>query len=107
MNGRARPGYRHMQTGYLLIWIVAATSSATLIVRWATLPNLAATLALYLQLAVMVAFCSSVIEVKHGSLSVRYGPGWIGRKIALHDIRLCQIVRTPWAYGWGIPNWSG
>lgn len=92
----------HVQRGDLLVGILATTGSATLVAMWAAGLSLLASIALLLQSLTALAFCSSVVEIANGQLSVRYGPGWINRKIAIRDIVFGGIVVSPFAYGWGV-----
>jgi hypothetical protein len=94
--------YLHVQRGDLLAGTFATTSAATLGAMWVSEPGLTTTLALMLQLAVALAFCSSVIRVTARELSVQYGPGWIRRTIPLREIVSCRVVRCIYAYGWGV-----
>jgi hypothetical protein len=102
LNGSTPRAYMHVQRGDLLVGILATTCSATLVAMWAAGPSLLASIALLLKSMTALAFCSSVVEIANGQLSVRYGPGWINRKIAIRDIVSGGIVISPFAYGWGI-----
>jgi hypothetical protein len=101
-NGHVAHHYLHVQRGDLLIGILATTSSATLGVMFAAGPSLIASVALLVQSVTALAFCSSVVEIANGQLSVRYGPGWVKRKVAIREIVSCGIVISPLAYGWGV-----
>jgi hypothetical protein len=91
------------------------TQSATVtrIAAWATVVVAVSTVAwvgprLILWLVVVIAllgaltFGSMTIEVDHERLRFWFGPGWIGRSIALRDIQSWTAVTNPWWYGWGI-----
>jgi hypothetical protein len=94
--------YHHVQRGGLLIAVLVATSGATLAAILAAGPQLLMIVALLLQLLATLAFCSSVITITAGNVSVHYGPGWFGRSIALREIASIRIVRNIFAYGWGM-----
>ena len=102
LNSSMPRAYMHVQRGYLLVGMLAITSSATLVTMWVAGLSLLASIALLLQSMTALAFCSSVVEIANGQLSVRYGPGWINRKIAIRDIVSGGIVVSPFAYGWGV-----
>src|SRR5262245_57225411 len=78
--------YHHVQRGDLLIGVLVATSGATLAVILAAGPQLLMFVALLIQLLVTLAFCSSVITITAGNVSIHYGPGWFRRSIALKEI---------------------
>ena len=94
--------YHHAQRGDLLIVVLVATSGATLAAILAAGPQLLMIVALLIQLLVTLAFCSSVITITAGNVSIHYGPGWFRRSIALKEIASCRIVRNIFAYGWGM-----
>jgi hypothetical protein len=50
----------------------------------------------------VVTLGSMTTEVDHERLRFWFGPGWIGRSIALQDIQSWTTVTNPWWYGWGI-----
>jgi len=94
--------YHHVQRGDLLIGVLVATSAATLAGIFAAGPQLLMIVALLLQLLATLAFCSSVITITAGKVSIHYGPGWFRRSIALREIASYRIVRNIFAYGWGM-----
>ena len=94
--------YHHVQRGDLLIGMLFATSGATLVAILAAGPQSLMIFALFLQLLATLAFCSSVITITGGNVSIRYGPGWFRRSIALREIASCRIIRNIFAYGWGM-----
>jgi len=94
--------YHHVQRGDLLIVVLGATAGATLAAILAAGPQLLLIVALLLQLLATLAFCSSVITITAGSVSIHYGPGWFRRSVALKEIAACRIVRNTFAYGWGM-----
>jgi len=94
--------YHHVQRGDLLIGMLFATSGATLAAILAAGPQSLMIFALFLQLLATLAFCSSVITITAGSVSIRYGAGWLRRSIALREIASIRIVRNIFAYGWGV-----
>lgn len=94
--------YHHVQRGDLLIGVLVATSGATLVAILAAGPQLLLIVALLLQLLATLAFCSSIITITGGNVSIRYGSGWFRRSIALREIASCRIIRNIFAYGWGM-----
>src|SRR5262245_53623838 len=94
--------YHHVQRGDLLMGALFATSGATLVAILAAGPQPLMIAALFVQLLAALAFCSSVITVTAGNVSIRYGPGWFGRSVALREIASIRIVRNIFSYGWGV-----
>lgn len=111
-----QPGeYVDVQKGYLLVAVLALTSTSTLVFNWISGPHIALTLLLILQLATMVCFCTLFIRIRNGELTWQFGPGWVRGKVALSDISSSHIVTSPLAYGWVLQRsergwsfrWSG
>ena len=61
---------------------------------------------LYVPIGVFAAlywlFQSLTVEVDATHIHVAFGVGLIRRSIALERVVSCQVVRTPWYFGWGI-----
>lgn len=97
--------YRHTQpgvvtavclgAGVLLLGVLAAVAESP-----SERAALAAGAALLAVLAVL--FASLTVTVAEGSLEVRFGPGLIGRRIAVAEIRSAKPVRNRWWYGFGV-----
>jgi hypothetical protein len=94
--------YHHVQRGDLLIGVLFATSGTTVAAILAAGPQSLMIVALFLQLLATIAFCSSVITITAGNVSIRYGPGWFRRSITVKEIASIRIVRNICAYGWGV-----
>lgn len=94
--------YMHVQRGDLLVGTLATTSAGTIGAMWVSGPSLLVSVALLFQLAAALAFCSSVIEVTNTDLFIRYGAGWIKRRVRLEQIMSCRVVTSIFAYGWGV-----
>ena len=105
-NGRRPPQvaapteYVDVQKGTLLVNILLVSSALTIVstVVW---PHIIETVALILQLATAVCFCTLFIRIKDGYLMWQFGPGWIRGKVALSEIVSSRVVRSRLAYGWG------
>jgi hypothetical protein len=94
--------YRHTQKGYLLpgaligaAFILGAVSLGTGL----NPVNASVTAAL---LIMAFLFYSLTVEIREDVLIIRFGPGFIRKRIALADIREAKVVRNPWYYGWGV-----
>jgi hypothetical protein len=94
--------YRHTQIGWVTI-------VALLLLAGLLAPPLAATrvwgllgLVLVILLVSAALFATLTVEVDQHQLRFRFGPGLIGKKIDLADIRHFAPVRNSLWYGWGI-----
>ena len=90
-----------VQRGGPLITVLSISSALTIIAT-AIWPHVLGTMALLMQLAAAVCFCTLFIRVKKGLLRWQFGPGWIRGKMPLSEITGTTLVRTPFAYGWGL-----
>lgn len=92
--------YADVQKGILLVNVLGLTSALTIVstVIW---PNVFAIIALLLQLAAAVCFCTLYIRIKDGCLLWQYGPGWIKRRVPLSDIKSARFVQRRFSYGRG------
>ena len=96
--------YSHTQVGAamiagLVIMIVAA------FVMMATVPPPVGTLSAVIVLLgglVLASFVSLTVEIEGGTLTCRFGPGFIKKQIPLAEIAQATAVRNPWFVGWGI-----
>ena len=55
----------------------------------------------------LVLFYSFTIQIADGKLNFWFGFGVIRKSFPIEGIRSCEIVRTPWYYGWGIKSIPG
>jgi hypothetical protein len=47
-------------------------------------------------------FSSLTVEINHGDITCRFGPGLFRKKIKLSDVTDAQPVTNSWLAGWGI-----
>ena len=97
--------YHHTQVGRITLVALGATIAldlALLAFIRHPLVNvlLVALVAVFALTAVL--FSSLTVTVDSRSVTIRFGPGPIRKRIELADIRDAQPVRNPWWYGWGI-----
>jgi len=94
--------YRHTQVGWPGIVIVGGL----LIFFGSLLPTVGLhpilVVILVLLTVLLVTFTTLTVEVGGGLLALRFGPGPIGRRFPLSEIRAAHAVRNRWWYGWGI-----
>ena len=93
-------GYRHMQPGWvirlsLIPTVLVMVVMAVLLTDWVYLPAGILVVAYWL-------FHSLTVEVDETHIHIAFGVGLIRRSIALDQVEACQVVRTPWYFGWGI-----
>jgi hypothetical protein len=55
----------------------------------------------------LALFYSFTIQIADGKLNFWFGFGVIRKSFPIEGIRSCEIVRTPWYYGWGIKSIPG
>ena len=94
--------YRHTQIGWvtLVSLVLPAVVVGLLLVTTRLWGGLGVALVVFLAAAAF--FSTLTVEVDQRQLRFRFGPGPIGRRIDLDDVRHFAAVRNPWWYGWGI-----
>lgn len=100
--------YHHTQVGRVTL-IALATAMAILGVLLALVRDRAVDILLVGLLGVLaltaVCFSTLTVTVDGHSVSVRFGPGLVRRRIDLGKVRAVWPVRNLWWYGWGI-HWT-
>ena len=94
--------YEHTQVGYFIIVAIVATMVAIGIILANTSFNWIAIAVLVVLAVVVLLFHSLTVVISREELVVQFGPGVIRKRFKLNEIELCQAVRIPWYYGWGI-----
>jgi hypothetical protein len=77
---------------------------------WSTVPaeiGAFPAVALFLGAAVMAAFLSLTVEIDGATLTVKFGPGLIRKRIPIAEIERATAVKNPWFIGWGIRWYPG
>lgn len=92
--------YRHTQSGWVIrvgigVTVVFMSVMAVLATPWLFVPA-------GIMAVVYWLFHSLTVEVDATVIRVAFGVGLIRRSIALGRVASCQVVRTPWIFGWGI-----
>jgi hypothetical protein len=94
--------YQHTQVGYVTIISIGAAAVACVagaaLASWD--PVMLGAGALVAVIGVL--FSTLTVEVGDGALRFRFGPGPVGRRWHLSDIRHVDVVRNRWYWGWGI-----
>lgn len=94
--------YKHTQIGWLVIWLMASVIALTvLIMLFDEVAWVGVTAAAILAVCA-VLFCTLTVEVNQEAVRLRFGPGPIGKRFAMADIRNARAVKNRWYYGWGI-----
>jgi hypothetical protein len=94
--------YEHTQIGYLIIIAVGIGMLGIIYVLSAYSFNWIGFTVLVVLGICLILFASLTVAIEGGVLEVRFGPGSFRKRFALEDIASCQIVKSPWYYGWGI-----
>ena len=96
------PHYRHTQIG----WGMMAGSLIPISIALTLLARAGATgvaLAVFLFLVVVfLTFCALTVTVDLASVGVRFGVGWVWRRVPFADIAAYRRVRSAWWRGLGI-----
>jgi hypothetical protein len=88
----------------LVVMLVAA-----FVVVWVGPPEggILASVAMLIGALVMVSFVSLTVEVDSSTLTCRFGPGFVRKRIPVADIVQATPVTNPWYIGWGIRWYPG
>jgi hypothetical protein len=97
--------YRHTQRGTLVLALVGLAILVVIAVVAAAGFHPVTVAVVVLLGALAILFGSLTVEVTGQALSLRFGPGPIGRGFPLSEIRDARVVRNRWYYGWGI-RWT-
>ncbi|MBI4811652.1 MAG: hypothetical protein HY800_09490 [Ignavibacteriales bacterium] len=95
--------YHHTQYGIVIIAAVGIVIAAIL-VRFLineSINPVEAGVAILL-LITLFLFASLTVEISHGRVVCRFGPGLIRKEIKLSDVTDARPVKNSWIAGWGI-----
>jgi hypothetical protein len=101
-----REHYRHIQTGWAMIWVMTAAAILLPLVTVSGAGRFQAALAAALLLPLALLSTLTVV-VDDTYLSFHFTLGLIRKRIPLREIRHFAPVRNPWYYGWGIHLYPG
>jgi hypothetical protein len=95
--------YRHTQFGTIIIFAVGIFVAAILVhfLMSGSIPLIEAVVAILL-LITLFLFASLTVEIDHGKVICRFGPGLVQKKIKLSDVTDVRPVTNSWLAGWGI-----
>ena len=95
--------YHHTQYGTVIILVVGIVIAAMLVhfLISESVHPIEAGLAILL-LVTLFLFASLTVEINHGSVVCRFGPGLIRKEIKLSDVTDARPVTNSWLAGWGI-----
>ena len=94
--------YKHTQVGTLII--IMSLTGLVFILTMVLLSNFHVFIlfpVILLILAILL-FGTLTVEIDDRHVFLKFGIGWIRKKIRLDDILDHRIVRNKWYYGWGI-----
>ncbi|MFW6324695.1 MAG: hypothetical protein ACOC0U_06480 [Desulfovibrionales bacterium] len=94
--------YQHTQFGTFLVSLFTFGIVLVLFLGMMTewYPPLIAVLIILL--VALALFASLSVEIREGTVHVRFGPGLIRKKIPLERIVDARPVRNRWYWGWGV-----
>jgi len=103
--------YRHTQIGYVAIaFLVFSIFLASLSIPWdlsemgwSDVPVISIVIFLAVT-AFLLQFCWLTVQVDEEAIRMRFGPGLIGKRFLLKDIKDCRAITNQWCLSWGI-NW--
>lgn len=90
--------YKHRQVGYVIIF---TTLGLGILIKISGESNLA-----YMVWILGLLFSSLKVIVNGEYVHLRFGPGWIQKRILLNEIDRCQITQRK-CCSWGIHGWPG
>lgn len=93
--------YRHTQTGYVIIAVIAAALVVIAVVGKSSGEPAAGALPVALAI-VGVVFARLTVAVEADTLRVSFTPGWPRWRWPLREIPSAGEVRNSWLAGWGI-----
>jgi hypothetical protein len=96
--------YRHTQRGTLTTCITTLAGIVAAVALYSDGHGFQKPDYLILGLIALVGICFSslTVVISGGELKMRFGPGWISKRIQVHDIDTVAPVRNAWYHGWGI-----
>jgi hypothetical protein len=100
-------GYRHTQTGWVIVGVVLVGVAIALPPVVATGAQIVPIVLFAVVALLAVAFSTLTISVDGTHLRWRFTFGLIRGHTPLGDISQCRAVRNPWYYGWGIHFFPG
>jgi hypothetical protein len=98
--------YRHVQTGWAIIWVMIAAATLLPLVALASGGSFPVALVGILLLP-LAMFSTLTVVVDDTYLSFHFTLGLIRKRIPLRQIRQFAPVSNPWYYGWGIHLYPG
>lgn len=94
--------YQHTQIGYVNLALLGSGLLFTVCLMTVYGFDWIAFVVLIILGVSLVLFATLTVVIGEDFLKIRFGPGIIRKKFSLKDIELCQVVKNPWYYGWGI-----
>lgn len=101
--------YEHSETGWVMVWTMAAAALVTLAVAalgWYSGRRLFAFAFPPVFLLTLLNFYRLAVSVDGEKVTVRLGLGLICRTVPLAEIASAEIEKAAWYGGWGL-RWTG
>ena len=97
-----KPSYEHSQIGYLTITAIGAALLYVIYLAVVSEFNWV-TLIIILILGVsLLIFATLKVTISDDLLDIRFGIGFIRKRIPLKDIQSAEVIQYPWYNGWGL-----
>jgi len=97
--------YRHTQIAKVILATLGLIFVAEVLITVASRFHPALLVVLAVIGLVALLFGSLTVSVTTEDVALRFGPGPIGKRFRVADIRGTRVVRNRWFYGWGI-RWT-
>jgi len=94
--------YRHTQIGWLIIGIMLPVIAVLVLIMALDEAVIVGAVAGVILVLCLVLFSSLTVTVSPELIRLRFGPGPIGKRFPIAEIRSAKAVRNRWYYGWGI-----
>ena len=94
--------YQHTQTGYVMIVALGIVLFGIVVTITISGFNWIVFSVLIVLGICLLLFKTLTVQIAGDVLEIRFGPGFIRKKLSLKEIKSCRMVKNHWYYGWGI-----
>ena len=94
--------YCHTQFGTVMVASLLGAAMLVAAACFRTGWNLVTGLMEFFVFGCALLFCCLTVEITADEVVCPFGPGLIGKRFMLLEIRDVKAVKNPWYYGWGI-----
>ena len=94
--------YNHTQIGYVILYALCGAMVLMIILMSTVEYNWLAATVFVLVVLSLFLFYKLTVVIKDKTINIKFGLGLIRKTFKINEIKSCQIVKTPWFWGWGI-----